>query len=527
MDARRLVVILGFSAGCTGDPGATDRAAPAAAPPAAVDPDTLATSNTGALRGAREGDTLVWRGIPYAAPPVGPLRWRLPRPPVRWDGERDATEFAPRCVQRVPGGVRIDGDEDCLYLNVFAPARARHGPPLPVMVWIHGGSRQRGSGELAAHALAARGLVVVTINYRLGQLGFLGHPAMTAESGTSGDWGFYDMIAALRWVRRNVRGFGGDAGRVTVAGQSAGASAVDALLVSPLARGLFQRAIAQSNFVGPGDTRSLADAERTGRTFAATFGCAGDDAAQLACLRALPAADVAAGPLFELIPPLLDVVDDGRLVRGDVAATLRARGAGVPLLTGSTRDEAAAGFVDGDIDDAGDVVAQLESDFGELSERIAPLYPADDYPAPVWALIAAESDGQVTCGVQRLAAEAAAARNAPPVYLYLFSSTLEGRGEEARLHAWHGADVAFVFGDWEHPDVFPDGGYLATPADEALAEQIQGYWSRFVATGDPNGGGAVLWPRLDASGRFLELDDVIAVGSAYHAAACDLFAPRR
>src|SRR5215471_20612922 len=252
-------------------------------------------TDRGLVRGRMVGATTEFLGVPYAAPPVGDLRWRPPQPHARWAGVRDATSFGAHCAQGPSAFGVASASEDCLFLNVFAPARrgddVEHG--APVMLWIHGGALVVGeSNDYDPAMLVARGVVVVTINYRLGALGFLAHPALAAESaqGSSGNFGLLDQQAALRWVRRNIREFGGDPGDVTIFGESAGGLSVHAQLASPLAHGLFARAIAESGAYAP-NQQSLAGAEAAGSAFATSAGCASQTAA---CLRGLPVSTILA-----------------------------------------------------------------------------------------------------------------------------------------------------------------------------------------------------------------------------------------
>src|SRR5215471_7966207 len=255
----------------------------------------LVMTDEGAVRGTQTATLREFLGVPYAAPPVGDLRWRPPQPHARWAGVRDATSFGAHCAQGPSAFGVASASEDCLFLNVFAPARrgddVEHG--APVMLWIHGGALVVGeSDDYDPAMLVARGVVVVTINYRLGALGFLAHPALAAESarGSSGNFGLLDQQAALRWVRRNIREFGGDGDNVTIFGESAGGLSVHAQLASPLSHGLFARAIDESGAYMPSQP-SLATAEAAGSAFAANAGCASQTAA---CLRGLPVATILA-----------------------------------------------------------------------------------------------------------------------------------------------------------------------------------------------------------------------------------------
>jgi len=250
----------------------------------------VVATDLGQVRGVSNGATQQFLGIPYAAPPVGDLRWRPPQEPERWNGVRDATSFGPHCPQVATPYGTPSMTEDCLFLNVFTPPKTNQGRPhlLPVMFWIHGGGLVVGESDgYDPSNLVAQGVVVVTINYRIGELGFLAHSALTAESpkGASGNYGLLDQQAALRWVRRNIRAFGGDPDNVTIFGQSAGGLSVQSQLASPLAAGLFHKAIVESGAYSL-QQPSLAAAEAIGAVFAASAGCAVPSTA--ACLRSLP-----------------------------------------------------------------------------------------------------------------------------------------------------------------------------------------------------------------------------------------------
>ncbi|GJG86668.1 carboxylic ester hydrolase [Gemmatimonadetes bacterium T265] len=458
---------------------AAGRPAPNNRPPAG---DTVRTS-AGLLTGTasdRAGGR-AYLGVPYAAPPVGPLRWRPPQPAPAWPGMRAADHFAPACVQPGPAAfgpwtleflLRGPVSEDCLTLNVWTGAGPnRNGAGRPVLVWVHGGGFTGGSGDVPVYdgaALAARGLVVVTLNYRLGALGFLAHPALTAESPehASGDYGLLDQVAALRWVRDNVAAFGGDPARVTVAGQSAGAASVVLLTASPLARGLFQRAVVES---GPGGlaafgmattraiTRPLAEAERDGVAFAAALGAAGGRAPSLAALRALPASAFVAAPgaAGAAAPPRIRFgpVVDGRFLPEPVDAVVAAgRQSDVPTLTGINADEGSASPTYG------------RSDTVRLRDLgLASLHRV-------------------------LAERARTART--PAYAYLFDRAIPWP-EHPEFGAFHTAEVPYVFGTL---DALPRPW---TAADRRLSATIMAYWVNFVARGDPNGAGLPAWPAFD------------------------------
>jgi para-nitrobenzyl esterase len=452
------------------------------APAAAAGPSVRVEE--GLLSGAttRSG-VAVYRGIPYAAPPVGPLRWRPPNPAARWDGVRRADAFGPSAIQTIHPAMLpwteeylASGpvSEDCLTLNVWAPG----GTKRPVLVYIHGGGFVEGSGALPIYdgeRLAREGIVVVTINYRLGALGFMAHPELTRESEhhASGNYGLLDQIAALRWVQKNVASFGGDPSRVTVAGQSAGAASVHALMASPLARGLFERAIVQSTsgVVGFG-AKPLASAETSGVEFAASKG-----ATTLAELRTLDASTLAGGQLWL-------VVDGWSLPENPDTAPR----ADVPVLTGFTADENS--FIP---QIYGGMSAEKYRElarqvYGDLADEVLRLYPAGtDAEAKRSQVESARDRGRVS---MYLWAEARAKRSKTPAYTYYFDRAIPWPAHP-EFGAFHGAEIPYVFGTLDRLD------RPWTAADRTLSEQMVGYWARFVKAGDPNGAGAPRWPRFD------------------------------
>jgi para-nitrobenzyl esterase len=458
--------------------------------------------DSGLLAGVRDaaGGVDAWLGVPYAAAPVGALRWRPPAPVPAWDGVRAADRLAPQCMQ--PGraadsvyaefsGVQAMS-EDCLTLNVRAPVQqATSSPPnkLPVMVWIHGGAFQQGS---AANPVFTRGdlprhdVVLVTINYRLGPFGFMAHPELSAEGGgSSGNYGLQDMAAALRWVQRNIAVFGGDPAQVTVFGQSAGAHGVVALMASPEARGLFRHAIAQSFGISP--TPGLADAEAEGRAFAEAAGAAG-----IAELRALSAEALLERYLAR--PARFMPIVDGRFLDATLAETFAAgRQQAVPFLTGWTRDEGSAfpGLAD-----APQFRARLAQRFGERAAAAEELYPAgDDAQA---AKSSRELFGDQLFGAGVLAA-AKAQRAVAPTFVYHFDHVQPFEPGQ-RFREADPASALGVFHSSDYPYVFGSTGELtrAWGADDArMTALMQGYWCNFARAGDPNGAGLPAWPRFE------------------------------
>src|SRR3954469_21199739 len=439
------------------------------------------TIDTGTLEGAVDSSTgvSVFRGIPYAAPPVGALRWRPPQAAARWNGVRSATQLGHNCVQHQPysdidpfaAGV----SEDCLYLNVYTNSLDTRANPRPVLVWIHGGGFWAGFGGEERHngaRLAQKGAVVVTLNYRLGAFGFLAHPALAAESPrhAAGNYGLLDQIAALEWVKRNIARFGGDPSRVTIFGESAGGMSVGSLIASPLAKGLFQRAIMESG-TGVGIGVASRDSGRAAALrYAESVGVRGDDADAAKRLRAINADTILAaslpgpngGPRFGPTVDgwVLPLPVDSALLRG--AANL------VPVIAGTNRDE-------------GD-----------------------------------EWMGAPTRAFARLMS----ARGAP-TYVYIFSRVGDDSVNRKR-GAYHSAEITFVFGR-PHP-LQPSAG--STAYDSTVAEAMSDYWVAFAASGDPNGaptaGKWPRWPRYEpATDALLEIGPEIGARTLVKRAVYD------
>ena len=340
----------------------------------------------GAVRGMAAGRTDEFLGIPYAAPPVGRLRWRPPQPPARWPGVRDATQFAPHCPQPASPFGLASTSEDCLYLNVFTPAAARHagGRGRPVMVWIHGGALITGeSNDYNPAGLVRRGVIVVTINYRLGALGFLAHPALAARpGGPSGNYGLMDQQAALRWVQRNIRNFGGDPRNVTIFGESAGGLSVLSQLASPGARGLFSRAIVESGSYNLTQA-PLATAEAAGEAFAAKAGCPSQTAA---CLRSLPVSTILDNEDFSGYTPDID----GRVLTQSLkTAFASGQFNRVPVINGTNHDEwrlfVGESELEGSPVTAANYQSMISATLGvpaTVAAAVAAQYPLSAYPSP-------------------------------------------------------------------------------------------------------------------------------------------------
>jgi para-nitrobenzyl esterase len=456
----------------------------------------------GTVRGVAAGPVERFLGIPYAAPPLADLRWAPPVPPQPWTGERDASQVGPICLQPGPLGAPI-GSEDCLSLNVYRPAELDPSERLPVMLWIHGGSFVSGAGSIydPQRLVAENQIVVVTINYRLGALGFLAAPALTSESedAVSGDYGLMDQTLALRWVRDNIAAFGGDPARVTIDGQSAGGASVCAQLAAPAAGGLFTAAIIQSASCA---SVALALAEVQGTALAGALGCS-DAASAAACLRALPAERLVG--LNAVFGP---VAGGTYLPLAPYAALLGGQQHAVPLLVGGVSDEM-RGFaaLEYPLDPAQYLDALAAHFPAESPEAIAALYPLEAYAEPYLALTAALSDsgsyllGSLGGCVTEALADTASAST--PTWTYEFDDpgfiwSASALPVPVPNGASHSSELPFLF------DTV--GVTLNEPFDpdqEALAEQMLGAWGAFIRGGDPNPGGTGVqaWPSYDVQER--------------------------
>ena len=462
------------------------------APPQAPTRDTLVQTASGAVRGAFADDHLLFAGLPYAAPPVGPLRWRPPQPPASWQGVRDAAKFGPRCTQdtsRDPDFGR-PVSEDCLTLNVWMPNSAAR-EPLPVMVWIHGGAFISGSGDIYdSRWLVARGdIIVVTLNYRLGALGFLAHPALGTNDDV-GNYGFADQQAALRWVHDNIAKFGGDPNKVTIAGESAGGMSVCDHLVAPGSAGLFRAAIVSS---GPCEAQvDRAAAEKVSLAYAAGVGCA-DPAAAADCLRALPADKLSEPPLYYRLggDGLTGPVSGTATLPVDATTAIAAGDAAkVPVVVGTNHDEyalfAAIQFLQtGKAPDYPQVLAGL---FGADSSQVAQQYPVSQYGNSALAYAAVVTDGFFACAANRM--ELALTRNGQ-VYGYEFNdrdapAPAPLRSVPFRVGAGHSLELRYLF------DI--RGAPPLSATQQQLSDRMIDYWSGFVRTGVPHADGAPDWP---------------------------------
>ena len=463
---------------------------------------------SGDVAGTSADGIRSFKGIPYAQPPVGPLRWKPPQPAAAWTGTRDATRFGNDCMQKPLADSRAPGiSEDCLTLNVWTPTSAGR---LPVMVWVYGGGFVEGSASLPLYdgaRLAKQGVVVVSLNYRTGVFGFLAHRQLAAESPehSAGNYGMLDVLEALRWVKANAAAFGGDPDRVTVFGESAGASMLDLLLVSPLSTGLLQQAILES----PGAMRplsTLAEAE-------AIADVVGPD---LAALRAMPA-DAVLAFNGKIVPPVrrlttpraLGPIQDGWVVpRTDTEAFASGNIPHIPLLIGGNSDEGRAFVKDWPIHTAAEARTYAEQNFGQSANAMLSLYGLDREGAVTPGLAYAFGDTQFNYGVRGLARGMAAVE--PNVWRYVFT---HAPGDE-KTPPTHSEEIDYVFGNlgaarWVSRAPMNE-------ADRRLSDTMMGAWTRFAASGDPNGGGLPTWPRYDATtDPFMAFGDNVSAGQGY------------
>ena len=474
--------------------------------PASADSLTVKTAQ-GKVHGKtiNDGKVRAFLGLPYAAPPVGDLRWKAPEPALKWKGTRDASSYGAHCVQ---GHVYDDmvfqdsgENEDCLFLNVFAPAASKTNGKLPVMFWIHGGGYYGGSASEPRHNgdfLPLKGVVLVTINYRLGVFGFLATTDLAKEAGgAAGDYGLMDMVAALHWVHDNIAKFGGDPGNVTIFGESAGSFAVSTLMAAPSAQGLFQKAIGESGgaFSDVLPMATLDTREARDQSWADSLTTNG-----LAGLRALPASAILEAENKRGAPRFSPVID-GRFLTEPVPATFAAgKQAHVPLLAGWNRDEGAGS---GDGMTAEKWKARAAELFGDHAEEFLTYYPGDTDEQAVRSAIDYGSDAFIAFGTWKWI-DAQVKTGDAPVYRYHFELAAPPSKFHPGSFAFHSDDIEYVFGTL---DTRP--GAVWRPEDRKLSDEMMDYWTNFARTGDPNGPGLPPWPRFDKDGSVQHLDSEI------------------
>ena len=499
----------------------------------------LVTTVSGAVQGLDNGSSCTFLGIPFAAPPVGGLRWKPPQPAAAWaPATLPAIAQHPACANVNPAGSTTTmGSENCLRLNVWTPDPAP-ASPVSVIVWIPTGAFQGASASLpdsnGRKLVEETGAIVVAANYRLGPFGFMGHSALTGEDPaypSSGNYGFLDQRAALRWVRDHIAAFGGDPYNVTIAGQSAGANSVSLHLVSPGSTGLFARAIMQSGYASS-RWPTLADAESLGDDFAATVGCT-DPTQVLACMRSKPMAQVllafpngqqefAQSPRVAWSPVVdgLDIPDQPRVLYEGGAFNR------VPIIIGATRDE---GWIYADRSFPTGLTppqyeAAVEAEFGAASDAVLEKYPVAEFQSPKLALSRLISDVEMVCEARRVAR---LVERTAPVYFYSFEREADAVVPDLVIH---GLDRNFVFGN----NFGPPSNYILNADDLALFHAIGGYWTRFAASGNPNSDSedVLHWPAFKhptgqgrGADKYLILDWPLGEAKRLREEHCDFWEP--
>jgi para-nitrobenzyl esterase len=474
--------------------------------------DTIVKVESGLVSGTGSA-VRAYKGIPYAAPPVGELRWKAPQPPKPWKGVMVANAFSPACMQAQLMTAQ-PVSEDCLTLNVWTPAKK--GQKLPVMVWIHGGGFQIGASSQTVYdgeALASKGVVLVSMNYRMGVFGFLAHPALSAESdGISGNYGMLDMVAGLRWVNKNIEAFGGDPDNVTIFGESAGGTAVSLLMVMPPAKGLFHKVIAESAawMNTPFMELKVAEVAHQQKVGADLAALRNKSAAEIQKMTAAPIGGGASeNPLWM---PLVD----GRVIPDDPAKLFNSgQFHKVGLMAGTNADE---GTLLG-----GPPVRNMKAYqgwgdklFGSMTEGLMKAYPAATDADAYNAAAGAYGDYLFLQGTRQMLR--AAAKSNPKTYQYFFTR-VSGVGKKTKWGAFHAAEIPYVFG------TLPDSAYGTKASfigdfavdpdsynetDAKISAAMQGAWVQFAKTGDPNGSGLPKWPAFSNNESYLEFGDTIA-----------------
>jgi len=486
--------------------------------------------DSGKVSGVQQSGTWSYLGIPYAKPPVGNLRWKPPEPPAAWSGTRACTQYGATCPQP-PGAVPFKMNEDCLYLNVWTPAKAST-EKLPVMVWVYGGAWTVGSGSdprFVGTNLTKQGVIVVTMNYRVGMLGFMAHPQLSKESvhNSSGNYGLMDVIQALKWVKTNIKGFGGDPGKVTIFGQSSGAESIQYLLVSPPAKGLFRRAISESGprwhygWIAPMNP-TLKDAEKTGEQMATNLGVlkAPD---QIAAMRAKSSDEILKAAGFNVLasdPPsgIQAAVNPDGWVIPEKPETLYKAGKqmNVPVLIGSNKDD---GTLFGAIVGKNNIPVDqykptIQGAVGEpAASEVVSMFPVttNAQVAPTVSNLLTQMDF-ASCA--RFICDSTITKTRSKAFLYQFTRVPPTQAG-ALFGSCHSAELQYVFGNLPASE-----GY--GPQDTEISNTMIGYWTRFAKTGDPNGGGSPAWPAYSSSNQNLEIGNQVTVNTGLYNTQVDL-----
>jgi para-nitrobenzyl esterase len=494
---------------------------------------------SGLISGATVGegkDVQVYKGIPFAAPPVGDLRWKPPQPVKAWASVRACNEYGPSCPQqnlleRLYGQKLGPTSEDCLYLNLWGPAK-KSNEKYPVMVWIHGGAYTMGSGSSRAYdgeALARQGVILVTINYRLGPFGWFAHPSLSKESGhnSSGNYGLLDQIAALQWVKRNIAAFGGDANRVTLFGESAGAGSVCYLMASPLAKGLFHRAIAESGSAF-GANRHLRETwygqepmEKMGERIAHDLGC-DKEKETLAALRLKSAEEILNGSsmttalFFSNEGNRFSPIVDGWVIPDDPGAIFEAgRQHNIPLIVGTNADEGTIFMLSLQIKSVEEYRELVRKMYGEYADDVLALYPVSSASEIRNALNRNLTESRFISGARYFAR--AQSKLNPKTFVYHFTR-VSPDPRRSMLGAFHASEIPYVFKTL-------DAGFSTyEEKDRDLSGKMSAYWVRFAATGDPNSAGQLNWPVYDAAGdRHVEFGNEMKVSAGLSKKSADLY----
>jgi para-nitrobenzyl esterase len=478
-------------------------------------------------------DVMSFKGVPYAKPPVGTLRWKPPENVETWEGIREATAYGTACIQPDlfgAWGIHFGKlSEDCLYLNVWSAANSTNDR-RPVMMWIHGGGNVAGASQLRGtdgEALARQGVVVVSINYRLGIFGYFAHPLLSKESpyGVSGNYGLLDMIAALKWIQRNIKAFGGDPHRVTIFGQSAGAINISFLMASPFAKGLFHRAIAESgNALAPWGNRHLRErwygnepTEKQGERIVQDLGYS-DVADPLTALRALSAEKLVEGSKASMLPSpgknIFGPVIDGWALPDDLMTVFEGSQNLVPLMAGSNADEMTIFISKAPFDTIEAYQSMVKKLYGKFADDVLALYPVNEPQDIRKSMRDSQGDALFAARTRRLVrAMQKAGQEA-----YLYYHTMVWPGSRSVAGAFHGSEIIFVFDNVNRSEEPFEEKHLA------LAKVMSGYWVQFAATGNPNKPGAVEWPAYDVrKDQYLEFGEVVRVGQGLKKEKCNFW----